>query len=121
MWCYTTNPKKRWEYCDPEPKNCTTQSLGLADPLPGVKKQCYFDADDYYGSDAYKTDVSAFEAKEKAEQAAKDAEALKERKEEAEAKRLAAEAALKLAQAKAKREREAAEAEAKRNWYRDQK
>lgn len=54
MWCYTTNPKKRWEYCDPEPKNCTTSDLGFKDPLPGVRKQCYYDAEDYYGSASYK-------------------------------------------------------------------
>lgn len=84
MWCYTTNPKKRWEYCEPEPLNCTHASLGLQDPLPGVRKQCYFDADNYYQSDAYKQDVAAFEAKEKADAAAKEAAANKLKLEQAE-------------------------------------
>lgn len=120
MWCYTSDPKKRWEVCDPEPLNCTTSGLGLGDPVPGEKKQCYFDADNYYNSATYKQDMEAIEAKDKAENAIRDAAAMKEKTEAAEQARIAAEAALKLAQEKAAREKKAAEAEAARNWYRDQ-
>jgi len=45
---------------------------------------------------------------------------MKEASEAAEQARIAAEAALKIAQEKAAREKKAAEAEAARNWYRDQ-
>jgi len=40
----------------------------LKDPLPGIKKQCYYDDNNYYSSDSFKRDQAALEAKAKAEE-----------------------------------------------------
>ena len=120
IWCYTTDSRKRWEYCDPEPLDCTHASLGLKDPLPGVKKQCYFDADNYYSSDSFKKDKEAYEAKIKAEESLKLVKEQNARAEAAERRSFAAKAALIAAGAKAERERLAAIAESRRNWMQKQ-
>jgi hypothetical protein len=120
IWCYTTNPRKRWEYCDPEPLDCTHASLGLKDPLPGIKKQCYFDPDNFYSSESFTRDREAWEARQKAEESLKLVKEQNARAEAAEKRSFNAKAALIAAKAKAERERQAAIAESRRNWMQKQ-
>jgi membrane protein involved in colicin uptake len=39
------------------------------DPLPGISKQCYCDADNYYGKKEIKIDLAEFAAKKAEEEA----------------------------------------------------
>ena len=43
----------------------------MKDPLPGIKKQCYFDDNNYYSSDSFKKDQEALDARAKAEESLK--------------------------------------------------
>lgn len=45
IWCYTTNPKKRWDYCDPmsdwraaRPATAATATAGATDTTMSVEK-----------------------------------------------------------------------------------
>lgn len=98
-----------------------TQFKGVADPAPGVKKQCFCDNDGFYNDTQYQQDMATFKAQALAEQRERELEKQKEATERAAAAAVRARLEAATAAENAAKEEAQRRAEADRERYEQEK